>query len=148
MTTMSSLPVPDRSLMFICRFCANMAEQWDKKLTICQLKCGGPKKGLQFPLYKGPMTATFIQSHCFVCGDKAEMRVEVKESLDAPARLFDLGVCLRHLPFAGVDPSTIQKPVHADQMGIVQETKIVAVDFYKMAGIDPKDLGFKDEEKK
>lgn len=146
--TTNNLPVNDRSLFFICRMCTNMAEQWDKGQKVCQLKCGGPKKGMEYPLYKGPMTASFIQAHCFVCGDTAEMRVEVKERIDAPTRLFDLGICLRHLHIVGVDPDSLKKPLHPDQVGIVQDTKIVPVDFYKMVGIDPKDLGFKDEEKK
>lgn len=141
----NNLPVPDLSLYFICRFCTNMAEQWDKGVKVCQLKCGGPKKGMSYPLYKGPMTAPFIQAHCFVCGEHAEMRMEVKATPDSPKVLFDLGICLRHLPI--FDPSQ-SKPAHPAQIGIVQETKIVPVDFYKMAGIDPKDLGFKDEEKK
>jgi hypothetical protein len=135
-----SLPVPDKALYFVCRMCRHMAEQWDKGEKVCHLKCGGPRKGLTFPLYSGPMTRSYLRDHCFVCGNPAEMRMEVK---GVPQ---DLGICLKHLAIFGVDEKTLNAP--PDSFGVVKDSIIKKVDVREMLGIDPKDLGFKEPEKK
>lgn len=89
-----TLPIPDDHLVFVCRYCTKLAEMWDKGEKVCHLQCGGPKKGMTFPLYQGPMTWSYLRDHCYVCGDPAEVRVEIG------LQQRDLGVCKKHLPFA------------------------------------------------
>lgn len=141
-----ALPVPDKSLFFTCRMCVRMAEQWEKGEKVCHLKCGGPRKGLTFPQYAGPLTATYLRDHCFVCGSPAEMRVAVKT--EGLPNLQELGICMRHLIFVGTNADELKAKPEPDQLGIVQSTKIVPVDIYTLTGIDPvKDLGFEPEKK-
>ncbi len=146
----NGLPVPDKSLYFVCRMCSRMAEQWAQGQKVCQLKCGGPKKGLAYPMYHGPMTGNYLKSHCFVCGSPAEMEITVNPDGVTPD-VQKLGICHRHLIHVGVDPEQVKgapKP-EADQIGVVQETRIVKVPLYNMLGIDPqKDLGFQAPEEK
>lgn len=147
------LPVPDRSLFFICRLCTKMGEQWDKGIKTCQLKCGGPRKGMAFPEYAGPMTPTYRESHCFVCGMPAEGKIEVQVSYRSPGllRIPDpktLGICKKHLRFA-VPGNAVEHPLlgTASDAGLIQRQVVTPVPLYEALGIDPvKDLGFNEQE--
>lgn len=135
-----SLPVADPSLFFVCRFCTRMAEQMDKGQKVCALRCGGPRKGMTFPLYEGPVTRSFLKSHCYVCFRDAEMMVAVKGIVG------DLGICKAHLPFAGVDPASLETPPKPHEIGVIQTVRLTPISFYDALGIDPvRDLGFEKE---
>lgn len=71
------LPIADPSLFFVCRLCARMAEQMAQGASVCRLACGGPRKGLVYPEYLGPLTASWLRGNCVVCGAFAAHRVEV-----------------------------------------------------------------------
>jgi hypothetical protein len=135
-----SLPIKDPSLFFICRLCTKMAEQIGRGETVCHHPCGGPRKGRAFPLYTGPMANATIETHCFVCGVDAEKKLKIGNGLR------ELGVCIKHLIFAGIDPKTLPPPKTEDR-GVVQKREVRRVSIYEMLNIDPvKDLGFKEPE--
>ena len=142
MSNFKGLPVPAKELMFVCRMCSRMAEQWAKEQKTCNEPCGGPRKGMAFPMYRGPMTPSYIKNYCFVCGEGADMTATVQEE-DAG---LELGVCKRHLVFLGIKPETLEKPPAPEQLGIVESSQIVPISLYDVLGIDPvKDLGFEPE---
>lgn len=107
-----TLPVADPSLFFLCRLCTRMLEQIEKGIKVCQYECGGPKKGLAFPFYQGPLTSGAIGMNCFVCGQEAELKLKVERQ--DPAFVLpiirELGVCKKHLVHAGIDPKDFDKP--------------------------------------
>jgi hypothetical protein len=89
-----------------------MVEQIEKEITVCQYKCGGPKKGLAFPFYQGPLTSGAIERNCFVCGGEAELKLKVERNdptLVLPI-IREIGVCKKHLVHAGIDPKDFEKP--------------------------------------
>jgi hypothetical protein len=85
------LPVPDPTLLFICRMCEQMAEQWDRGQTDCHQKCGGPKNGRLFPLYRGPLTPGYAESHCVVCG------VDATKKMGITGERGEIGICDAHI---------------------------------------------------
>jgi hypothetical protein len=142
MSDFKGLPIPAKELIFVCRMCSRMAEQWAKGQTQCAEKCGGPRKGMTFPMYRGPMTSSYIRNYCFVCGECADMTATVQEE-DAG---LELGVCKRHLIFLGIEPEKLEKPPAPEQLGVVQSSQIERVSLYDLMGIDPvSDLGFEPE---
>lgn len=104
------LPIKDPSLFFICRLCTKMAAQWEKGETVCHLKCGGPKKGMDFPLYQGPLPPATLAVNCFVCGQGATCKIKVTPAHTPFVLPRELGVCVKHLIHAGIDPKQIDKP--------------------------------------
>jgi len=105
--TPHAFPVPIDNLFHICRFCRRMAEQWDHSgplpdpdAVACMLPCGGPSKGMFFPLYHGPLTDTWIANHCVVCGDAAD------KIISAEGERLRLGVCVKHLSYLGIRSDT------------------------------------------
>ena len=56
------LPVGPPDLVFVCRMCTKLAEQLSQGADRCRLKCGGPKKGMAFPMYAGPLTDRWLES--------------------------------------------------------------------------------------
>lgn len=128
-------PVPDFSLFFICRFCLKMERQWGVS-RVCQFKeCGGPKRGRSFPLYEGPLTESYLRSHCVVCGSLAELQLQLEKEVRS------LGICRKHLVAAGV---TDKIPAQGTQdIGIITKVEQTTTTLYDLLGIDPvKDLGF------
>ena len=143
MSNFKGLPVPAKELVFVCRMCSRMAEQWAKGQKTCNEPCGGPRKGMTFPLYSGPMTPSYIKDYCFVCGEGADMTASVQEETGG----LELGVCKRHLVFLGIEPEGLEKPPTPEQLGVVESSEIVPISLYDLMGIDPvKDLGFEPEE--
>lgn len=79
-------------LIFICRMCERMAEQLAQGADKCHLDCGGPRRGRSFPLYKGPLTAGWLEEHCFVCDGTAAKTLRLSGGLEVHRAL---GVCDR-----------------------------------------------------
>ena len=132
----SGLPVADSSLYEICRLCTKMAEQVDRGLDSCRLDCGGPRKGKAYPLYAGPLSESWRRSHCVVCGEPAQRRLEVHGK-------GEVGACLLHLGLL-LPPDALV--AEAAESGIVTSIRR-RVSLYEILGIDPvNDLGFKPEE--
>lgn len=133
MEDLMPLPVNDLSFMFICRFCECFAEAKDAGSASCGKACGGPKKRMDYPKYRGPLTTKYIADHCFVCGEETRISVHVHKEDRA------LGVCEKHLIFAGIGYDDIKK-VKAENMGIMCP---------KMVPISPEELfGLKGPEDK
>ena len=128
---LDGLPIKDPALFFVCRFCVVMAEQWDRGERVCHRQCGGPRKGRTFPLYRGPMTEDYLRWHCFVCGNSAERYIKVSSGTR------ELGICVKHFPFAGIPPEAEQKPEDA---GVITKIEKKIVPINEVLGIDPKDL--------
>jgi hypothetical protein len=94
-----ALPVKSiPGLIFICAFCERLADQLAQGADRCHLVCGGPRKGMDFPLYKGPLTPTWLEGHCFVCGTDATKQFQVRDPLRLGATR-RLGVCEAHVRF-------------------------------------------------
>jgi len=130
-----ALPVADRSLFLVCRMCARMGEQAALGSAVCRLACGGPRKGLAYPEYRGPLLDSWRRNHCVVCGGIAAHRVEVHGR-------GEVGACAKHLalllpPGAGAPPA---------EAGPATSPRLVRVSLYDLLGIDPvRDLGFAPE---
>lgn len=75
----------------ICATCEHFWNARDRGLSICGMRCGGPLGGLDFPEYKGPMTAERMAQWCFMCAREASYGVRVLGT----GRVF--GVCQEHL---------------------------------------------------
>ena len=142
MSDFKGLPIPAKELIFICRMCTRMAEKWAQGQTQCREQCGGPRKGMSFPMYSGPMTPSYIRNYCFVCGEVADLTASVQEDANG----IELGVCKRHLTFLGIEPEKMEKPPAPDQLGVVESSQIKHVSVYDLFGIDPvNELGFEPE---
>jgi len=132
------LPVKDPSLFFICRFCKEMALQVSKGESVCHRPCGGPRKGRAFPLYSGPLTSVIIETHCFVCGEKADKRLRVG------GYRREIGICMKHIMFTGINPKDLPPP-KTEHQGVIQRREVKRVSIYEALGIDPvNDLGFRE----
>jgi hypothetical protein len=119
-----------------------MAAQWAKGHKTCNERCGGPRKGMTFPMYNGPMTPSYIKNYCFVCGECADMTAAVQEESAG----LELGVCKRHLVFLGIEPEKLEKPLAPEQLGVVESSQIESISLYDLMGIDPvNDLGFEED---
>jgi hypothetical protein len=142
MSNFKGLPVPAKELVFICRMCPRMAEQWAKGQKNCHEQCGGPRKGMTFPMYNGPMTPSYIKNYCFVCGECADMTASVQEESAG----LELGICKRHMTFLGIESEKLEKPTAPEQLGVVESSQIKEVSLYDLFDIDPvNDLGFEPE---
>lgn len=132
----TALPVGDPHLFFVCRMCTRMAEQLAQGSETCRLDCGGPRKGKAYPLYAGPLTPSWIESHCVLCGDPAQRRVEVHGQ-------GSVGICLKHI--GNLLPAEVEVPDETETGVITARRRRVGL--YEILGIDPVgDLGFKPEE--
>jgi len=105
MTDAPALPVGPGDLVFACRMCTKMAEQIAQGATHCQLAlCGGPRRGLAFPLYAGPLTDGWFKQNCYMCGQPAAKKLRVKPLVGRAGR--DLAVCLKCLPRIGPEATS------------------------------------------
>ena len=128
------LPVPIPGLFDVCRMCARMAEQFDRGFESCARMCGGPSKGMAYPLYSGPLTASWIADHCAVCGELAERKLDV-------AGAGTVGTCLKHL---GVLIPGKAADLPTDSVVVVPGR---LRSLYDIAGVHPvEDLGFDPED--
>ena len=78
----------------VCATCKHYWRGQDKGLDRCvkqRHECGGPIRGLDFPLYDGPMTEDRMMTWCFMCAAEASYGVRVKGT----HRVF--GLCAKHL---------------------------------------------------
>ena len=130
----AGLPVNIPGLFDVCKMCARMAEQFDRGSENCALMCGGPSKGMAYPLYSGPLTPSWIADHCVVCGVVAERKLDVEGQ-------GTVGACLRHLgvliPEKAVDLPTDSVVVVPGRLRSL----------YEVAGVHPvEDLGFDPED--
>ena len=108
------LPTPGFDLVFVCRFCVHMAEQHDRGFFECGKVCGGVRGGRGFPLYKGPLTRPFIESHCYVCGVDAELQLTAEDG-------FSIGICKEHLYLAGLEEVPVPKQVEVPIADLIKE---------------------------
>lgn len=84
-------------LSFTCAMCLKYWRAHDRsgvavsEFVSCDgIDCGGPIVGKSFPEYEGPLTADFMASHCFRCGDPATKIAVVNGGRH-------VGVCQRHV---------------------------------------------------
>lgn len=132
-----ALPVGDPSLYMVCRMCTRMAEQVEQGRINCHLECGGPRKGMAYPLYRGPLSVSWIRDNCVVCGDPAQKRLEVHGQ-------GEVGVCLHHIALL-LPPDVLV--TEETETGVVTSTRKRRVSIYEVLGIDPiNDLGFTPEQ--
>jgi len=85
--------------IFLCKLCDRLHEQISNGADRCHLECGGPRKRMAFHSYKGPLTETWMATHCFVCGNAADggtIRCEDPRLPRITNHRRDLGVCRRH----------------------------------------------------
>jgi hypothetical protein len=128
------LPVPIAGLFEVCRMCVRMAEQFGQGSENCALMCGGPSKGMAYPLYSGPLTAGWIADHCVVCGELAERKLDVEGR-------GTVGTCLKHL---GVLVPAKAADLPTDSVVVVPGR---LRSLYDVAGVHPvEDLGFEPED--
>jgi len=131
-----ALPVGDPHLFFVCRMCTRMAEQIEQGAEHCKLDCGGPRKGKAYPLYAGPLTPSWVESHCVLCGDAAQRRIEVHGQ-------GSVGICLKHI--GNLLPPEVEIPEETET--VIITTRRRRVGLYEILGIDPvNELGFEHEE--
>lgn len=122
------LPIEDRSFLFVCRHCERLAEGRDARRETCGQDCAGPKKGRDFPRYRGPLTPEFLIHHCFACGEATPMSL----NLTGTTRI--LGVCKRHLIHAGVKYEDLKTQAKPEDFGAV-EKKIVKATPEELLGL-------------
>lgn len=78
--------------------CVRLAEQIAQGADRCHLKCGGPRKGMLFPLYEGPLVESWLAAHCFVCGVDASQSFEIDAAHMSPVeKARRLGICPLHV---------------------------------------------------
>jgi len=127
---MNNLPLADKTLFAVCRFCERMAEQLAHGATRCLLACGGPTKGLAYPLYRGPLPRAWLAAHCVVCEAPAQKQVEVHGQ-------GMVGACNQHLGLLVPEAATTLPPERWPALPKQPES------LYDLLGIDPvNDLGF------
>lgn len=73
----------------VCATCEHYGAAQDRGLDSCGKTCGGPIVGMDFPLYKGPMTR--LDNFCFACVSRSDFVIKV------PLGTKHIGVCNKHL---------------------------------------------------
>lgn len=122
------IPIEDKSFVFVCRFCERLAEARDAGRETCNQDCGGPKRGRDFPLYKGPLTPGYMVDHCFVCGEGTSLSVTTSGSNR------HLGVCKRHFIHAGIRYEELKAKASPEDLGVV-ERKVVEIPPEELFGL-------------
>lgn len=65
-------------LSAVCAWCEHWHNNKDRNHeVVCGQSCGGPKRGMAFPKYKGPWEGSLVRL-CFVCGDEPDAMAEIK----------------------------------------------------------------------
>lgn len=103
----------------VCAWCEHWHDAKRRGETVkCGKQCGGPKSGMTFPLYKGPMKSR-LGEFCFICGKSADAGLRLKDGF--------IGVCNRMGPGGKTHLDMFKNMISAPGMKVVAKEIAVPI---------------------